>query len=227
MKTNRKIEETGFGLPVSNRMTELMVDAEDLQLLSTNMQIDGVDLDAGLERFGGDCETYLHVLRSYAVNTRNLLGSLNEVTEENLNGYAITVHGIKGSSRSICADLAGDKAEELEVAAKSGDLDFVREKNPALVSTVAKLLDDLEELLAKITPETDKPEKEKPDKELLARILEACKSFDMDMVETLVKELESFDYKSNGEIVGWLSEYILQYNVDDIIEKLTEELENR
>jgi HPt (histidine-containing phosphotransfer) domain-containing protein len=191
------------------------------QLPILNYKIDGIDLEMGLERFGGDGNAYLQVLRSYCVNTRNLLGSLEEINKENLNDYVITVHGIKGSSRNICANPVGDIAELLERAAEEGDLRYVNEKTPDLMQAVVKLLIDLDHMLAKISAEAHKPVKVKPDKELLVKIREACKTFDMKTAETAVKELESYEYETNGDLVPWLWENVQQFNVDEIIGELT------
>jgi len=92
---------------------------------------------------------------------------------------------------------------------------------------VAKLLADLEEMQVKIEASVPKPMKNKPDKDLLLKITEACHVFDMETVETAIRELENYEYESNGELVSWLWENVQQFNVNEIIGKLTElNLEN-
>jgi len=199
--------------------SELFFDSQPSIL---NFKLDGIDLKAGLERFGGDSDSYLQVLRSYTANTRDLLGSIKEVSKENLNEYAIIVHGIKGSSRSICANIVGDIAEALEKAAKGGDFGYVSEKTSDLTQAVIKLLADIDEMLVKVLAEAYKPIKTKPDEAVLIKILEACMAFDMETVETAVKELESYEYENNGELVNWLWENVQQFNIDEIIGKLSE-----
>jgi signal transduction histidine kinase/CheY-like chemotaxis protein len=180
--------------------------------------VEGVDLAAGLERFGGDGDAYLRVLRSYVLNTRNLLVPLGNTAD--LNGYAITVHGIKGSSRSVCASMAGDLAEALEKAAKDGDADAVERMNRRFTEMIVKLLDELEMMLEEISGSIDKPKKSSPDKELLGKILEGCRVYDMEAVESAVKELERYEYESGGELVRWLWENVQQFNVEEMIAKL-------
>jgi HPt (histidine-containing phosphotransfer) domain-containing protein len=188
----------------------------------SDYQIDGINLLDGLDRFGGDRDAYMKVLRSYIANTKSLLASIKDVSEENLIDYAIVVHGIKGSSRSICADLVGDMAEVLEKAANEGDFGYVSEKKADLTQTVVKLLEDLGQMLVKMSAEAPRPKKITPDKDLLVKILEACYTFDMETVEAAVKELESYEYETNGELVPWLWDNVQQFNVDEIIGKLTE-----
>jgi CheY-like chemotaxis protein len=187
-----------------------------------NVHIEGIDLQEGLERFSRDGEAYLQVLRSYSLNTRNLLDSIKEVNKENLFNYAITVHGIKGSSHSICANLVGDIAEALEKAAKDEDFGYVLEKNQDLVQTADKLLADLDEMQAEIAAKVQKPLKTRPDRDMLIKILDGCNILDMETVEASVRELENYEYETDGELVHWLWENVQQFNIDEIIAKLTD-----
>jgi hypothetical protein len=87
----------------------------------------GLDMLKGLERFGGR-ESYLGILRSFAENTRPLLESMQGVTPDTLPAYTVTVHGIKGAARGICAIEVGDRAEALSrllAACDAYDMDGV------------------------------------------------------------------------------------------------------
>ena len=184
-------------------------------------EIEGVDLHRGLERFGRDEDSFLQVLRSYTNNTRLLLDVLRNVGPDDLADYAITVHGIRGSSYGICAKDAGEQAEALEKAAKAGDFGYVLEHNPELLATVTKLLADLDEMLAGIAAESPKPKKNSPEPAALVRILEACRSYDMDTIEATLAELEAYDYQTGGELVSWLWENVELFNITEIIERLS------
>jgi CheY-like chemotaxis protein len=186
--------------------------------------IEGFDLRRGLERFGCDEEAFLEVLASYAVNTKVLLEQVRSWTEERLSDYAITVHGIKGSSYGIGAQAAGELAERLERAAKRGDAEFVRENNGVFVALAEKLVSDLSAMLEDLKeakPEKDKPQKTEPDAALLASLGEACGRYDMDAVDAAMKELESFDYETGSNLVAWLREQIRVMNFKQVREKLT------
>jgi HPt (histidine-containing phosphotransfer) domain-containing protein len=189
--------------------------------IGLNFAIDGLDHEKGLKRFLHDEESYLNVLRTFAANTRSLLDIIRNVTQGNLSDYGTTVHGIKGSSLSIGADLAGDKAKDLEDAAKGGDFPFVQKNNPEFIVVVEKLLDSLDEMLDKIDAQTEKPRKAKPDTEIFRTILEACEVYDMATAEAAITELESYEYESGGEIVPWLKINIEQFNIDEVKEKLS------
>jgi CheY-like chemotaxis protein len=183
-------------------------------------EISGLDTVKGIERFSGDKETYMQVLQSFAINTPAFLDAAKEVNEGNLSNYAIIVHGIKGSCRGICADIAGDQAEALEKAAKTGDLDFVKKNNPALIRTISKLVADIDEAIGGVTVTEDKPKKDRPDKEALLKLLEACENYKIADIEEIMKEIESFEYKSDDELVYWLRTNVVEMNYSLIVEKL-------
>ncbi|GHU30350.1 hypothetical protein AGMMS50256_17110 [Betaproteobacteria bacterium] len=189
---------------------------------SLRLSVDGLDLEQGLTRFGNDEERYLIVLRSYALNTPLMLDQLRGCTAENLPNYAIVVHGIKSSSRGIGAELIGARAEVLEVAAKSGDFAFVDMKTDEFIEAVQTLLANLSAVLQKIERENPKLQKAEPDADMLAALLEACKSFDIDEVNKAMKELESYKYESGGELVEWLRAQINVMGFRQITERLSQ-----
>jgi len=190
-----------------------------------NTEFVGLDIDKGLERFGGDMEIYMDVLRSYAVNTRPLLESIGVVSRDKLADYAIIVHGIKGSSRGILAEMIGESAEKLEKAAKAGDYSFVAAHNPTFLYAAWKLIHDLENLLAAADAENPKPTKDKPDNETLLKIFSACQEYDIDSLEEIVKDMEKYRYTSDDGLAAWLSNNVKLTNFKEIIELLSNKIE--
>jgi len=191
------------------------------QQIFTNVNISTLNISEGIKRFGGDEETYLEMLRSYAANTTPLLEQLKTVSEDTLANYAVIVHGIKGSSRSICAGSEGDLAEELEKAAKAGNYTFVNEKNESLIKLVGKLIKDINNLLDKIAAENPKQKKEKPDMEVLEKLFTACKNLDTDEIDEQIKELDSYVYESDSELVDALIKSANQYKFKEIKKRLS------
>jgi len=187
-------------------------------------QIAGLDIEKGIERFSGDEEVYLEVLRSFTANTRNLLESMENVREETLAEYAIVVHGIKGSSRGIFADVVGNAAEELEHASKAGDFEYVSAHNRKFIDDTRNLIRELEDLLASIGDDGQKQIKDKPDAETLSDLLAACEAFAMEGVYEAMKELENFEYESGNEFILWLRENVDMMNYMEIAERLRAQL---
>ena len=163
---------------------------------------------------------YLDVLRSYLHNTRPLLDSIAIVSEDMLADYAITIHGIKGASRGIFADLVADLAEALEKAAVSGDFAFVSKNNALFLKAARKLLADMEQMLASRNDKRPKPAKDKPDKEMLRKLSAACVAYDMDGLDGAMAKLDAFEYASGGELIAWLKDNVSKGHFDQIRERL-------
>ncbi|MFP3042208.1 ATP-binding protein [Treponema primitia] len=180
-------------------------------------KISGLDFVKALERFGGD-EAYLETLRSYVNHTPPLLEKLQG--EGTLADYAITVHGIKGSSYGICADAVGKLAEQLELAAKSGDQTFVESNTPRFIAETQKLLEGINALLKTLDGENSKPKKPAPDKELLSRIRVAAENYNIADLDIAMEELERYTYESQQDLVAWIREQIDLSEFDRICKRL-------
>ncbi|MDR1837963.1 MAG: response regulator [Treponema sp.] len=183
-------------------------------------KIEGMDIQKGLERFGGDRETFLQIVQSFAKNTRSLLETLKEVNKSNLADYAINVHGAKSSCRGICAAALGNRAEALEKAAKSGDLDFVIANNAAFIEDVLKLIANIEAVLAAGTVKKEKIKKDKPYMEVLLKLQTACDNYQIEEIDASMNEIECFEYTNDDGLALWLRENVDQMNYMDIVEKL-------
>ncbi|MDR1250772.1 MAG: response regulator [Treponema sp.] len=203
-------------------------DAQRVPSVLDGVLLDGIDLVCGVERYNSET-AYLDVLRSYHVHTPPLLEKLRslsprpEGTGLKLSEYTILVHGLKGSSYGICADSIGKKAEELETAARAGDLERVLKANTSFIEKVELLLLDIEELLKKVAAGKGVKRKAKaPDKELLEKLLDAVRRYKSSAMEEIFAELESFEYETGGELVIWLREQLDNLEYDAIRSRLEE-----
>jgi CheY-like chemotaxis protein/HPt (histidine-containing phosphotransfer) domain-containing protein len=185
--------------------------------------VNGLNIEKGLERFGGDEEVYFDILQSFVNNTPPLLVSIKDISPENLETYAIVAHGIKGSSRGICADKFAFVAEKLEKAAKAGDFEFVSAHNESFLEAAWKLIEDIKRMIRHLYPREPKPLRGEPDAEILALLLKACVGFDMDTVDGAIAELEKYEYETGGELVLWLRENIDVLNFSEIVKRLSSE----
>jgi len=194
---------------------------ENFQRGFTDRVIAGMDMRKGLERFGGDMETYMQVLRSYAQHTRPLLEQMRKVNKDNLSDYAITVHGIKGSSYGVNATALADQAEALEKAAREGNFDYVVANNEAFIEAAGNLLNTLDGVIDHEASGKIKEKKDKPDKEVLKRLLKACEAYDMDEVDAAITDIEAYDYEADDGLAAWLKESVEQMNFAQIKERLS------
>jgi CheY-like chemotaxis protein len=184
------------------------------------ISLDGVDTAEGMARLGS-AQAYLEILHSYARHTEALIDSIREVTPANLGDYAVTVHGIKGSSFNISAYRVGKLAERLEGAARKSDYYTVASLNEEFITSAGKLISDIRAFLDALEGDSkSKPVRTCPDAETLARLLEACRYFDSDGIKHASSELGSFSYERDGELADWLIEQAENLEYDSIVERL-------
>jgi CheY-like chemotaxis protein len=180
----------------------------------------GIDLAEGKKRYNTDA-AFLEIIRSYCVHTPALLDGIRSFSGEDLDQYTIAVHGLKGSSYSICADEAGNYAAAMEAAARAGDIETIKTKNSGLIETVEILICGLNELIAKVEKSRGKKQRAgAPDPDLLGRLREACKEYRPSLMEDAMTELENYEYDSGGDLVVWLREQLDNLEYDSIQDRL-------
>jgi HPt (histidine-containing phosphotransfer) domain-containing protein len=185
----------------------------------------GINVNCGLERFGGCVEEYLRILALYLAETTTTLEKVRELSDperQQLSGYAVVVHGIKGSSRSVGAEELAETAEQLEKAAKADDWGFVMAHTEAFLDQAQILLGRMKKALEVLMPEEEKPSKSGPDDALLVRLYEAAANFSIDDVEDALEELEDYEYQYEGELVVWLRQQYDRLAFDEIAVRLSD-----
>jgi signal transduction histidine kinase/DNA-binding response OmpR family regulator len=207
--------------PLPTDETRVAVSSGRVSMSESGRWISGLDVEAGISRFG-DYDVYLKVVRSYVAHTPSLMEKLRELDRENLSEYAVTVHGIKGSSFGICATRVGEMAEELEFFAKRGELETAVAKNAEFIRALEKLLFDLGAMLGEFDGTRSLPTEKMsaPDAALMDKLLERCTHYDVIGMDSILAELEKYEYESGGEIVGWLRSKLNELEYDDIIDRL-------
>ena len=184
-------------------------------------EIEGLDIAKGLARYDGNEATYLKILRSYTASVRSMLDTIAVFDDSRLKEYEITVHGIKGASFDIYADVIGESAKSLEMAAKEGDKDYIVRHNPAFIESAGRLICGAEDMLSAICAENTKQEKDKPDEILLKKLLAACQIFDMESADEAMDEIEIYKYSSDGGLTDWLRKSVDIIDFTAIAEKLS------
>ncbi|MDR2423006.1 MAG: response regulator [Deltaproteobacteria bacterium] len=189
-----------------------------------DINIPGLAVDEAMERFGGDREVFLDVLRSYVSSVEELTPKLAQPTKDNLKDYSITVHGLKSSSYGVGANEVGDMAKELEFRSGEGDMEFILANNKRFLAEMDHLVSEIRELLNPEEADDFRPMGNSLDPKVLSRLKLACLAFDMDGVEAALTELDSFRYDAEEDraILKWLKDKALMASLDEIADRLTE-----
>ncbi|MCL2242907.1 MAG: ATP-binding protein [Treponema sp.] len=195
--------------------------------LFLNKEISGINIQGGIQHYEGDEKVFLKILRSYAASVSSMLDDMNNISMDNimnddssLNNYKIKVHGIKGTSYDVFAEQTGKEAKDLEDAAKSHNIDFIREKNESFMVNTRKLMDDIKNLIACIEAEHPKPKKEKPDADILAKLITACNDYSIDIIDEAIEEIEKYQYEADDGLAEWLRDNIDRMDIEKITEKI-------
>jgi CheY-like chemotaxis protein len=186
-----------------------------------DVEIAGLDISKGFTRFFNNPEIYIKILRSYTKSIRSVIDLTQTINEETLTEYQRAVHSIKGASLEIFAEPVGNKAGELEKAAKTKNIDYIEKETPAFTENAMKLVTDIENVLCAVDEKTTRAKKDKIDGELLVKLLGYCENYDMDGVDAVMAEIDKFQYEADAALFAYLRENVDMVNFDGIAERLT------
>jgi signal transduction histidine kinase/DNA-binding NarL/FixJ family response regulator/HPt (histidine-containing phosphotransfer) domain-containing protein len=179
-----------------------------------DIDIPGIDVEAGLSLYGGDMDIYVPVLRSYIPNAqaniqemRRLLSDAGQL-QEMPPRYAVIANGLKGISANIGAENMRQASYELEKMAKAGDLAGVLAKNGVLLDMAETLVAGIIAWLGDYDSRHSKPLQKAPDRALLSKLRECCEAYDMKGIDTLMEELESASYEEGASLVARLKDEV-------------------
>jgi len=184
------------------------------------LKIAGLDTNLGLSYYGDELDIYLPLLHSYILNTPASLDKIRTVTHESLKEYAITIHGLKGTSASIGAETIREAASNLEKMAKAGDLNGVLTNNRNFIENTEIIIASIKEWIDDYDAKNRKPLLKAPNLEVLERLKEGCNNFNMKVIDKAMSELESTDYEQGAGLVAWLREKINISEFSEIVERI-------
>jgi len=159
-----------------------------------------IDAKTGLFYVGNNVATYLSILKTYVDKGENKQKLLDRLfKEENWKNYTIEVHALKSSSLSIGAKELSEKAKNLEMSGKAGDISYIKNHHEAMMEEYHIVLGFGEQILKdnirQKTPDFEgenAANKKILDKaqlvEVLQKLEEAYKAFDSDEMVNLATE---------------------------------------
>ena len=126
------------------------------------------------------------------------------LAKEDVSGYAIIVHALKGNARNVGADELAEEAFELEKKSKAGKLEEVEVQSPILFSMMRTLGENLDRYLETEASEVSVEKEEEP-----AEKQQITEEIWKEKLRLLHLHLDEFDGENVLESIRELKKYQL------------------
>lgn len=117
-----------FGIVGGKEQAEEL-QAEDIDVDAVFSDVEGLDYQKGIELLAGSVNNYVKVLGVCVRNIRENYDAIDLIRDTSqMDRFALHFHSLKGIFLNIGADRMAEESKELELAAKAGQLEVIREK---------------------------------------------------------------------------------------------------
>jgi CheY-like chemotaxis protein len=128
-------------IPPEKRESPDSVEKEDAAPVTRRLEIDGVDVERGIQTIGGSEQSYWELLEIFRENVLDRLDILRETPKkEDLRLFVTQVHALKSATGNIGALSLSADAARLEDAGRRGD-----------IAAIVNELDQFREALIRLT----------------------------------------------------------------------------
>ena len=159
-----------------------------------------LDIDAAVGMLGSR-QLFLTILENYYKAIEKKAAVIRENWEQkNWERYTIEVHALKSLSRQIGAQALANMAAELEKAGNAKDESYIARHTDELLEKYLSYIPLLEPHFKK--EESNEPKKEITSEKLnsfFENLKEAAEELDMDRMEGLIEEMDSYAYDGDGQ----------------------------
>lgn len=176
------------------------------EYLSQLEGVEGLDVEKGVFFCNGE-EEYIEILQVCCEDSKKTRLTAEKAFEkQDWKSYIITVHGIKGSMRTIGVMELSELAKQLELAGKEGRIDYIFEHHNELMEKYWDFFSRLqefewlcqsEEVLEDEYQELSELQDEEFDK-IIADMEDAMFSLDGDALLELITVLQTYQYKGTS-----------------------------
>ncbi|MCM1047728.1 MAG: ATP-binding protein [Clostridiales bacterium] len=182
---------------------EVEVEEEAISMDEETLIDMGINFSHGLKYMGGSRALYKKVLRDFRAMLPEKEAQLKAMLDkEDIYGYAIIAHALKGNARNVGADELAEEAFELEKKSKGGRLEEVEVQTPILFSMMRTLGENLDKYFTHDVPEQKEEVVEAPKEKISISDSEWRKA-----LENLNKQLDDFDGDGAVESLKRLKQY--------------------
>ena len=192
---------------------------------AADMHVEGLDVEKGLLHAGGEVSLYYETLEVFCGDGDERAELIRAcLAAGDLRTYTIHVHALKSALASIGASKLSDAARDLEAAGNSGDTGYIERYNENFLGTLAKLVDDIRNLLSAEEPDS------RSDREAFAEALDklklALEAMDARAIKALGDILRETAPKEHVEAVKGMMRCILLSEYDEAVNAIEAMLQN-
>lgn len=208
-------------------------------ILDSESLIDmGINVAHGLKYMGGSRSLYKKILQDFHEVLKEKEEQLKSMlAKEDIAGYAIIVHALKGNARNIGADELAEEAFELEKKSKAGSLEEVEVQSPILFSMMHTMRENLDRYIRHNSGEAETNPDDKPKeqttlsdsewKEGLKVLNQYLDDFETDSIEEKLKELKSYQLtESQRKMIRMCEKAVNDFAYDVAMEIVAAELQS-
>lgn len=206
-------------------------DSDELAENSVDLKINSVDVQLGINRVGGDYNTYVDILNMYYKDGLKRVHSIrNFYDHKQLQEYKIEVHALKSASASVGAMDISEKARLLEEASITADWTYINQYALEFIDDFNILLENIRESLLGVVSENDNTDKPSGDNgfyiKALKELAQALDSIDINACDDLIEELFSYSWDDDkNNILNKINDLVSGYEYDEAVE-IIENIEN-
>jgi signal transduction histidine kinase/HPt (histidine-containing phosphotransfer) domain-containing protein/ActR/RegA family two-component response regulator len=173
--------------------------AEDDGFWAALSNIGEINAEIGIARLDGRKEMYRSILQLFHKKMAEEADKMRAfIADNNLAGFAISVHSMKSGLASVGAMGLSGTAQELEAAAKGGDMEYCKAEFPGFCESLLTLHAQLVEIFSPGAEAVPTPAKPPGDpaylRESAGKALEAAKDYDADLGLEILDGLRAFDF---------------------------------
>jgi len=117
-----------------------LLNDENIDFWDRIEKVDGLEISCGLKRVDNQRDVYIKTLKLTMREIEKCdINLLRLLSEEDLDGFGVEIHGIKGTLAIIGAKELSNKAQELETASDNHDIGFCASNLPVFLSELGEL----------------------------------------------------------------------------------------
>ncbi len=185
----------------------------------------GIDIDAGLQRVGGNPKLFRKLLGEFYLDHGEDINAIRTALEQGDNGTAERLaHTIKGVAATIGAAELNLRAKDLEAAIKSGQMDNVDELVEQLAITMAPVLEGLSALVPSesedVSSEAATPLTPEEISQLLDELAEMLEEMDPDAEEKVVELTRRLGSQADPRLLRMLATQVSGFEFEDAQDSL-------